>query len=77
MINTFGWIATIFCLLGNLLVVRKKNGFLIWSIGTGIMLVLAIMRKDWSQTVLFAIYEGINLFGFISWKKDKKKRKLK
>jgi membrane protein implicated in regulation of membrane protease activity len=71
-LTTLGWIATILCLLGNLFVVKKKNGFLIWFIGTAIMLILAILRKDWSQTTLFTIYEGINLWGYFSWKKQEK-----
>jgi membrane protein implicated in regulation of membrane protease activity len=70
-LTALGWLSTILCLLGNLFVVRKKNGFLIWFIGTGIMLVLAILRKDWSQTTLFTIYEIINLWGYFSWRKQK------
>lgn len=64
------WIATILCIIGNLLVMKKKNGFLIWFIGTGIVLVLAVMRNDWSQAFLFTIYEIINIKGFIEWRKD-------
>mgnify|MGYP001321331202 CR=1 FL=1 len=70
MIIFLSWIATILCILGNILVVvKKKNGFLIWFIGTGILLVLAIMRKDWSQAILFTIYEIINIKGFFEWRK--------
>ena len=71
MIIFLSWIATILCILGNILVVvKKKNGFLIWFIGTGILLVLAIMRKDWAQTFLFTIYEFINMKGFADWRND-------
>lgn len=68
MLIFLSWIATILCILGNILVVKKKNGFLIWFIGTGILLVLAIIRKDWAQVFLFTIYEFINTKGFVDWK---------
>jgi hypothetical protein len=68
MLIFLSWIATILCILGNILVVKKKNGFLIWFIGTGILLVLAITRKDWAQAFLFIIYEFINIKGFVDWK---------
>lgn len=70
MITFFSWLATALCILGNIFVIKKKNGFLIWFIGTGIMLVLAVMRNDWSQAFLFTIYEIINIKGFIEWRKD-------
>lgn len=69
MITFFSWLATALCILGNIFVMKKKNGFMIWFIGTGIMLVLAIMRKDWSQAILFTIYEIINIKGFLEWRK--------
>jgi|GEM_PF-4091665 len=69
MITFFSWLATALCILGNIFVMKKKNGFMIWFIGTGIMLVLAIMRKDWSQAILFTIYEIINIKGFFEWRK--------
>jgi hypothetical protein len=69
MIIFLSWIATALCILGNIFVVKKKNGFLIWFVGTGIMLVLAIMRKDWAQASLFTIYEIINIKGFFEWRK--------
>jgi membrane protein implicated in regulation of membrane protease activity len=68
-----GWIATILCIIGNVAVVKKKNGFLVWFIGTGLLLILALLRKDWSQAFLFLVYEGINIFGYISWAREKKK----
>ncbi len=70
MITFFSWLATALCILGNIFVMKKKNGFLIWFIGTGIMLVLAVTRNDWSQAFLFTIYEIINIKGFIEWRKD-------
>ena len=62
------WIATILCIGGNAWVIAKhKNGFLIWFVGTGILLFLAILRKDWSQVVIFTFYEIMNLVGYIKW----------
>jgi membrane protein implicated in regulation of membrane protease activity len=72
-----GWIATILCIIGNSLVIAKKNGFLVWFIGTGLLLILALLRQDWSQAFLFLIYEGLNVFGFIKWYRGSKKKKNK
>jgi len=71
-ITILGWIATILCIMANYLVVKKKNGFLIWLIGTGILLFLAWLRKDWSQVFLFTIYQYLNLTGYLNWRKEEK-----
>lgn len=68
-----GWIAALLCIIANILVVKKKNGFLLWFIGTGILLILAIIDKNWSQVFLFTIYQGINIFGYVKWNQEKYK----
>jgi len=70
-----GWIAALLCIIGNIMVVAKRNGFLIWFIGTGILLILALIDKNWSQVFLFTVYELINLAGYVKWKKDKLDKK--
>jgi membrane protein implicated in regulation of membrane protease activity len=72
-----GWIAALLCIIGNLLVIRKFNGFLIWFVGTGVLLILAILKKDWYQVFLFLIYEIINIFGYITWSRDNKNKRRK
>jgi hypothetical protein len=74
-----GWIAALLCIIGNLLVVKKKNGFLVWFVGTGVLLILALVHQNWSQVFLFFIYEVINIFGYIEWSnsKNKNRRNLK
>jgi membrane protein implicated in regulation of membrane protease activity len=69
-----GWIAALLCIIANILVVKKINGFLIWFIGTGLLLILAAIRHEWSQVFLFTIYEIINVFGYINWKIKKTNR---
>jgi nicotinamide riboside transporter PnuC len=65
----FGWLATALCIVGNCGVIRKwQDGFLIWFCGTGILLVLAMMSHNYSQAVLFAVYEVINLWGYVKWR---------
>jgi membrane protein implicated in regulation of membrane protease activity len=70
-----GWIATLLCIIANLLVVKKRNGFLLWFVGTGILLILALLDCNWSQVFLFLTYEIINIFGYVKWKQDKYKLK--
>jgi hypothetical protein len=41
-----GWIAALLCIIANILVVKKINGFLIWFIGTGLLLILAAIRHE-------------------------------
>lgn len=72
-----GWIAALLCIIGNLLVIKKYNGFLVWFVGTGILLILAILKKDWYQVFLFLIYEIINIFGYITWSKDNQNKRRK
>jgi membrane protein implicated in regulation of membrane protease activity len=72
-----GWIAALLCIIGNLLVIKKYNGFLVWFVGTGILLILAILKKDWYQVFLFLIYEIINIFGYITWSMDNKNKRRK
>jgi membrane protein implicated in regulation of membrane protease activity len=72
-----GWIAALLCIIGNLLVIKKYNGFLVWFVGTGILLILAILKKDWYQVFLFLIYEIINIFGYITWSRDNKNKRRK
>ena len=70
-----GWIASILCIIGNIAVIKRKNGFLIWFVGTGILLILSLLRQDWSQVFLFFIYEILNISGYLSWKNEKKNKK--
>ena len=71
-IKVFGWTATILCVTGNTLVVKKINGYLVWFLGTGILTVLAFTRQEWSQVALFIVYEALNIWGFIKWRKENK-----
>lgn len=67
----FSWIGTIFSLLGNIQIIRKnKNGFIYWIIGSAIMLGCAIYTLNYSQCVLFIIYEVFNVIGLIKWSDD-------
>jgi membrane protein implicated in regulation of membrane protease activity len=72
-----GWIAALLCIIGNTLVIKKYNGFLVWFVGTGMLLILAILKKDWYQVFLFLIYEIINIFGYITWSMDNKNKRRK
>lgn len=68
LLKILGWIAVVFCITANILVVKKINAYLLWFVGTGILLVLAVLDHNWSQCMLFGIYEVINFWGFLSWR---------
>jgi len=38
-------------------------------VGTGILLGYAIIDQNWARAALFIIYEAINIWGYINWKK--------
>lgn len=71
MIDVLQWAATLACIVANILVVKKLNGYLLWFVGTGILFCFAIVDHNWARAVLFFIYELINVWGFIKWRKDK------
>jgi len=64
-----GWLAFGLCVTGNTMVILKKRyGYLVWFIGTGIWTTFALMRGDYPQFAMFLVYEALNLWGFFKWK---------
>ena len=70
--------ALILSLSGNLLVnLKKRVGFIIWTASniTWIAVNLSGAERNISQILMFTAYIGLNIHGFISWKKPKTKKK--
>jgi nicotinamide riboside transporter PnuC len=68
------WIATILAITGALLNARKMiSGYWVWILSNAIWLVLSLIRKDYAQSVLWAVYIAISSYGIYCWMKDDKK----
>ena len=73
MIDTelIGWIATLMLLLGYILNARKKiSSWVIWMIGNTLMCMYAILIESNSIAFLSTVLVGLNIYGFISWKRQ-------
>jgi hypothetical protein len=71
----FGWMATALSLGGLALNSRKVIWcWPVWIVGSGVFLVLAILRQDWPQVALWASYEVLNVLGWRTWYLDGKKK---
>lgn len=72
MITFLSWIATIGSIIGNIGVIKKKLwGMQIWTIGTAIWIVYAILTHNTAQLIMFCFYEVLNLYGWYKWKYKK------
>ena len=69
-IELIGWIATAILLLGYYLNANKQiSSWAFWFIGNGIMLVYALLIQSYSVASLSVILMGLNIYGYVSWKK--------
>ena len=65
-------IALIFSLSGNVLINYKKRlGFLVWIVSNAIWIVVNLIsiQINWSQIIMFVVYIGLSIHGFLNWKK--------
>lgn len=63
-------IGSIIAIISYFLITRKNViGLYGWCISNTIMLVLAIIRKDYGQILLWSIYNILNLYGIYNWSK--------
>jgi len=66
-------IAASLSIFGNFLVNRKnKLGFIIWCIANIYWIYLAIVMNNYPQAIMFLVYSGLNVHGFIKWTRDEK-----
>lgn len=67
--------ALVLSLGGNVLINSKKRiGFSVWVVSNLCWIVVNIIavQTNWFQIFMFAVYIGLNIQGFISWKKNKR-----
>jgi hypothetical protein len=66
--STSGWIASIFALAGQITIIFKNpTAFLLWTVGEGILLFLALRRKSWGEVVFFTLYVLTNIVAYLKW----------
>lgn len=77
MITIFSWLGAIIAIIANYLAIKKLSyAPIIWCVGTGILLIVSMLKLDWSNVFLFSIYQLLNIKMTIEWnKKDKKNRR--
>ena len=70
MISIFGWLATILILLGYYLNARKLTiSWIVWFVGNVSNLIYSGFIEAWPQFVLAIALMGLNVYGYIEWKK--------
>ena len=75
MINTIiEWIATGLSILGLLLMTKKKwQAFIPWITSAPLWIYLGIATQTYGTSVLFTVYQILNIYGLYEWKFKKVK----
>ena len=73
MILTLSIIALIFSLVGNILVnFKKKLGFIIWTVSNVFWIVVNFIGDmNYPQVIMYLVYAGLNVQGYINWSRSK------
>ena len=77
MILALSIIALIFSLVGNILVnFKKKLGFIIWTVSNVFWIVVNFIGEmNYPQVVMYLVYAGLNVQGYVNWSKSKINKK--
>lgn len=77
MILTLSIIALIFSLVGNILVnFKKKLGFIIWTISNVFWIVVNFIGDmNYPQVIMYLVYAGLNVQGYVNWSRSKINKK--
>jgi len=64
------WVATALGIIGVMFVNYKSiYGYYFWVVGNIIFIYLAVLRKDFSQILLWSVYTLSSIHGIYMWKK--------
>lgn len=65
-------IATTLSLLGNFLIIKKKRiGFISWIISNILWIIVNLISiPNIPQIIMFLVYTGISIYGWIKWKQN-------
>lgn len=74
MILALSIIALIFSLVGNILVnFKKKLGFIIWTVSNVFWIIVNFIGDmNYPQVIMYLVYAGLNVQGYVSWSKKAK-----
>lgn len=74
MIDIFSITALILSLAGNLLInFKKRIGFIVWLLSNILWITVNLLGKpNVSQIIMFIVYIGFNVHGFLNWRKSTK-----
>ena len=77
MILTLSIIALILSLLGNILVnYQRKLGFVIWISSNVFWIVVNFIGDmNYPQVIMYLVYAGLNVQGYVNWSKSKINKK--
>lgn len=71
-VEVLGWIATAILLIGYYLNAKKLiSSWIFWLAGNTVMLVYATLISSYSVAFLSVVLIGMNIYGYLSWKKDR------
>ncbi|ETZ07101.1 nicotinamide riboside transporter PnuC [Holospora obtusa F1] len=70
------WMLSMLSILGAILNSRKNvYGFIVWGIANCAWLVVDFYKEIYAQAFLYSIFIGINIYGWLMWKKEENKKK--
>lgn len=65
------WIVIIIALAGTILNIKKrKEGFICWSLSNLYLMVYNFTIQVYPQSLLFAVYLGLAIWGLLSWRNE-------
>lgn len=72
-IACFSWILALIAIIGVILNIQKKpSGFIFYTISNIGWVLVNMHHKLYAQVFLFAVFTGLSLYGWYSWKFLKK-----
>jgi nicotinamide riboside transporter PnuC len=67
------WVVTGLSILGTVLNIKKvKWCFWVWLFTNLSWCIYDVIIKNYAQSVLFAVYTGLAIYGIVEWSKRKK-----
>lgn len=63
------WLLVIIALIGTVLNIQMDRlGFLFWIVSNLGLAIVNSRGRQWAQAMLFAVYLGLAVWGWISWR---------
>ncbi len=70
-VNYFTVPLALVAVAGTFLIIKKrKEGWLLWEIECGGLLWINLWRGDWGESLLWLFYFIINIYGYVTWRKE-------